>query len=549
MAIEITSLRQLDATKVAAMTAKLAQYMQERHPNVTLTRGVFHDLVLYMSAELNAAIQENIDRVRQSQSLYAISLDPTLADNEIVDQVLSNYNLTRDAGIPAVGVLTLVFNLPLQTRIPQASVFAANNVNFVPTEPYTILPPGSAIVNTGDRVMVPVGDGTYAANIVVQAETVGAAGNIKRGATVTANVVVNNTLSAFAASDFISGRDALSNADYVAKLPEALAAKTIGGRASYVALLKAQSAFQNVRHVSIMGCGDPEQQRDQHGLFPVSAGGKVDLYVQTSDSAQLRDHLLEATFLSTSANGTIWQVALDKDTAAGFYEVRRIAKPNDTTSTGYSVTQDVRGVNTTNAVFVPDMLYLAEAAYSRFQTAVIRFEDTETPTAGLVPGTSKARYTVTTIGLPLIAEINDYLTSRDVRARGADILVKAAVPCFTGISFQLATEANELISDSTLASIKQAVVDAVAAVGFSGQLHASTIESAVHKYLTGRQAVSQLDMFGRIRRPDGTTAYIRSSDLLLLPDDPGRMVTGRTTVFLTGVDDVAISTQVAGFLN
>lgn len=549
MAIEITSLSQLDPTKVASMTAKLAQYMQERHPNVTLTRGVFHDLVLYLSAELNAAIQENIDRVRQSQSLYAIAADPTLADTAIVDQVLSNYGLVRDAGTPAVGILTLVFNLPLQTKIQPDAIFAANNVNFIPTETYTILPPGSAVVNTGDRVMVPVGDGTYAANIVVKAATVGTAGNIKRGTAVTANVVVNNTLSAFAASDFISGRDALSNAEYIARLPEALAAKTIGGRASYAALLKTQAAFQNVRHISLLGCGDPEQQRDQHGLFPVSAGGKVDLYAQTSDAAQLRDHLLEATFIATSANGTIWQVTLDKDTAPGFYEIRRIAKAGDTASTGYAVVQDVRGVNLTNAVFVPDMLYLAEAAYSRFQTAVVQFEDTDTPTVGLVPGTSKAKYTVTTIGMPLIAEMNDFLTSREVRARGADILVKAAVPCFTGISFQIAVEANETVADSTLTAIKQAVVDAVANVGFSGQLHASTIESAVHKYLTGRQAVSQLDMFGRIRRPDGTMAYIRSSDLLHLPDDPGRMVTGRTTVFLTSVDDVSISTHVAGFLN
>ena len=116
MAIEIASLSELDTAKVEQMIAKLSQYMQERHPEVELTRGVFHDLVLYFNGMLNAAIQENIDRVRQSQSLYAITQNPALAEPAIVDQVLSNYNLTRDNGTPATGVLTLLFLQPCRPR-------------------------------------------------------------------------------------------------------------------------------------------------------------------------------------------------------------------------------------------------------------------------------------------------------------------------------------------------------------------------------------------------------------------------------------------------
>jgi hypothetical protein len=498
---------------------------------------------------LNAAIQENIDRIRQSQSLYAITQNPALAETTIVDQVLSNYNLTRDNGTPAVGVVTLVFNLPSTTRLTPTAIFTANDVQFVPTETFTALPPGSAENNAGDREMIDVGDGTYAINITVRALTVGAAGNIRRGTTVTPNFVANNTLEAFAASDFVEGRDPLTNEEYIQKLPEALAAKTIGSRASYAATIKAQPAFQNIKHLSVLGCGDPEQQRDQHSLFPISGGGKVDIYAQTSNYAQERDRLLQATFISTSANGTIWQVTLDKNTAAGFYEVLRIAKPDDATSSGYAIVTDVRGVDTSDALFVPDMRYLHETAYTRYQTAVIRFEDTDTPTAGLVPNVNKAYYNVRTVSLPLIAELNDFLTTRDNRPRGTDLLIKAAVPCFTKISFQIRTEANDTFTDATIAEIKQAVVDAVATVGFSGQLHASIIDSAVHKYLSGRQAVSKIDMFGRIRRPDGTTVYVRDPAVLTIPNDPARLVTGRTTAFLVGVPDVSVSVVAAGFLN
>ena len=549
MAIEIASLSELDTAKVEQMIAKLSQYMQERHPEVELTRGVFHDLVLYFNGMLNAAIQENIDRVRQSQSLYAITQNPALAEPAIVDQVLSNYNLTRDNGTPATGVLTLLFNLPTTTRLAAATLFTANQIQFATTQLFTALPPASQPTNAGDRVMIDVGDGTYAINITVQALTAGTAGNIRRGTPVTASFMLNNTLAAYATSDFVDGREPLTNEEYIKKLPEALAAKTIGGRASYAATIKAQPAFQNIKHLSVLGCGDAEQQRDQHSLFPVSGGGKIDIYAQTSSYAQEQDHLLQATFISTSANSTLWQVTLGKNLAAGFYEVRRVSKADDRTSAGYTIVTDVRGIDTSDALFLPDMRYLHETAYTRYQTAVIRFEDTDSPVAGLVPNVTKAYYSVRTVGMPMIAELNDFLTTRDNRPRGTDILVKAAVPCFTKIEFQIRTETNESFTAAEITAIKQSVVTAVFTVGFSGQLNASIIDSAVHKYLSGRQAVSKIDMFGRIRRPDGSTTYVRDPSTLTIPNDPARLVTGRTTAFLVGVDDVSVSVVAAGFLN
>lgn len=56
MALQIASLTELDTTKIDAMFATFTQLMQERHPDVELTRGVFHDLVLYFNSVLNAAV-------------------------------------------------------------------------------------------------------------------------------------------------------------------------------------------------------------------------------------------------------------------------------------------------------------------------------------------------------------------------------------------------------------------------------------------------------------------------------------------------------------
>ena len=549
MPISVTDLNNLDAAKVASVVATLTQLVQERHPEIELTRGVFHDLVLYFNGLLNTAVQENIDRVLQSKSLLAITQDPTLADTDLVDQVLSNYNLTRDNGTPATGVITVIFNLPTSTAITTAGRFTANGVQFATTDNFTVLPPTATPTSSTDRVMIPVGDGTYAANITVVAATTGTAGNVKRSTKLQPNFVPNNVLDIFATSDFISGRDALTNAEYLTKLSAGLAAKTIGGRKSYEAVIYNQTAFKNTLHVSVLGCGDAEQQRDQHSLFPVSGGGKVDIYAQTNSYAQTVDHLLDATFVRISPNGGVWQVALPRDTAPGFYEVSRVSKPKDTTSTGFAVVNDVRGADLASSSFVPDIQLLMESAYTRYQTAVIQFEDTVTPVGPLVPNVTKAKYAITTVGLPLIGELSDFMIDRDIRPRGTDVLVKAAVPCFTKISFQVRTEVSTTLDDTTIAAMKAAIVSAISKVGFSGQLHASLITGVAQNFLSGRQAISEIDMFGRIRRPDGSMAYVRDSAVLTIPNDPARLVTGRTTAFLVGADDISISSVAAGFLS
>jgi hypothetical protein len=547
MALEIGSLSELDSGKIDAMFATFTQLMQERHPEVELTRGVFHDLVVYFNAALNASVRENIDRVLASNSLLSISTNPELANDTLVDKVLANYNLTRDTGKQAVGEATLVFNSDTQTTILESIVFSADGIQFQPTQTFTALPTGSIPADDSQRVMIAAGDGSYVVNILLRAVAVGVAGNIRRGTKLVPDNIINNTAQAFAAVDFISGAEPLTNAEYLSKLSAGLASKAIGGRQNYIAQIRNQAAFTNIPHLSILGCGDVEQQRDQHSLFPISGGGKIDIYAQTNHDAQEQEHTLEAVYVGPGQSGTSWQVVLDRNTAPGFYEVVRIAKPLAPNETGYAITQDIRNFDLSDLDFIPDVVSVPEAAYTRYQTAVIRFEDTDTQPGTLVPQTSRAIYSVTTTGLPLIDELQDYMSDRDVRSRAADVLVKAAVPCFTKISFEIRKGANDPAIDT--APVKTALVAAIREIGFTGQLHASTISGVVHQFLSGRAALGAIDMFGRIRRPDGSIQYVRDNTLLQIPNDPTRLVTGRTTAFLIGEEDIEISFVAAGFTN
>lgn len=549
MPLQIQNLSELSPAQVEQMFQTLTQLMQERHPEVELTRGVFHDLVLYFNSVLNATVRANIDRVLQSKSLLKITQNPALSEPELVDEVLSNFNIQRGSGTFASGEATIIFLQPTTTIVPAGLRLSADGVLFFPTTEFTAVPPGSPVSSAADRQMVAVGDGTYAVNINIAAVVAGVGGNIKRGTKLVPDFSLNNAVEIYATNDFVNGASPPTNEEYIAKLPDALAAKTIGGRASYVATIRKQPGFEKIKHVSVVGFGETEQKRDQHSLFPISGGGRVDIYLQTYGRYQTKDNILSAVYIGESETelGTIWQVQLDKNVAPGFYEITRVAGLTDTGATGYQILLQTRGYNFDNEDFVPDIIGREEGAYSRYQTAVVRFLDPNTTAAGLTPLQSKANYAVTTTLMPLVDQVQDFISSRDVRARAADVLVRAAVPCFTKISFTIRKDAASVTPD--IAAIKTAIVEAVSNVGFSGQLHASLISGVVHKFLTGKQAVGAIDLFGRILRPDGEETFVRDNTILQIPHDPLRLVTGKTTAFLTTEDDISISVSLAGFTN
>lgn len=546
MAIQISSLTDISPARIENMFATLSQLMQERHPEIELTRGVFHDLVLYFNSVLGSAMQENIDRVLYSNSLQKISENPALADDDVVDQVLSNYNLTRDRGTKASGTITLVLPNAVSTVVASTTRLTAGTVVFNPTAAFRILPPGVVPSDEYDRNMTPVGDGTYTATLPVLAEEAGVAGNIRRGTKMLPDFIPNNVTDIYAAVDFIDGRDAPTNAEYISKLAPALAAKTIGSRQSYIAAIKNETTFANIPHISVLGCGDAEQHRDQHGLIPISGGGKVDIYVQSALYQQERDYVMDALYVGPGPVGTIWQLVFDRDRCPGMYEVVRIAKLGEANSSGYGITSDTRGADLLRLDFVPSIKYVYEAAYTRYQWANIQFNDTDTaPLSTYTPGVTRVKYAVRTSAMPLIAELQDHLSDRDIRARAADVLVRAAVPCFTKIEFQIRKDLNE--ADPDITAIKQAVSAKISSLGFTGQLHASQIAGVVQPLLIGKQALSAIDMFGTIRRPDGKILYVRDPAVLRIPNDPLHLVTGRTTVFLTRPEDVSVVTVYAGF--
>jgi hypothetical protein len=540
MGLKVASIDELDPALVMAAQDQLSQLIQERYPDVELTRGVIHDVVLFLHAISGGVNQTEINRVLESRSLLAIQANPLLADTELVDHILSNYLITRKTGTRARGNITIVVEGDATMVIASDALYTANGLNFRTDTSIIARPPGTVTTDPGDRVLEPRGDGTYEFSVPATAEDVGETYNIRINTKLTPEPQPPpRFVTAFSSDDFTGGNANETNTQLVTRMEAGIAAKVTAGRINIAALIRSQAVFADMKNISIIGYGDPEMERDQHWIFPVSGGGRIDIYCQMDSLPFTVAIKRNARLIEKRTADSIWQFTIHRDDAPGFYEVaavRRVTDPTDIA--GFEVISDVRGWDFDDDVWRPDIKYVEEAAYTRYQTAVIRFVDNATPVSTLTVG-DEVEYSVNILTQQRVGGVQEFLAGSGHRHLAADILVKSAVPCFVSINFDIIKDTGE--SSPDLDAIKVAIADRVNNLNFPGSLYVSQVLDVVHNYLTGTQAVGPVDMHGLIRRPDGSTAVIRNSTILAIPNSPSTLVTPRTTAFILYPEDIGLN--------
>ena len=540
---EITDLTQLDSTDVNDVLDRLATQLQELNPDLDLRRGVFKDTLAYYHAILETAIRTNLERYQSARSLQQIEADPSLADDNVVNEVLSNWGVTRKPGTLASGSVTIELTANQSVIIPAGLVFEANGLSYSATGTFTARTNAAQVSNTNDRLLVQLSNGNYAFVIEVQAAEIGSEYKLNAGDLIIPNRVIANYATSFATSSFSDGQNAETNAELINELQLGIAAKTLSNRVNMQAWLREYEAYSSVTNQSIVGYGDAEMLRDQHTIFPVSYGGRADWYIRGQQPLQRASQTISAVLVEIGAgtNTSTWQFSLGKDVFPGFYEISLIRRETDADlNSGFEITLDSRGNDLTGSGFIPDITTVAEGAYSAFQTTTIRFTDTVTPTAGLTVGDT-ATYVYDITGVPHISGIQSLVSSRDHRSYAADALIKAPVPCFVQVSFTINKAAGDAEPD--INGIKNAVVATVNETGFIGRLDGSRIVDVVHNFIQNDVSVTDLDLFGRIRNPDGSVQYVRDADSLVVPDQPEKMVTANTVQFYSEVSNISVNVQ------
>lgn len=542
--LNVAHLDALDPTKVAQCQAFITQLVQERNPAIDAKRGPVHDIILYFSAILAAWNQGNLDLVNQSMSLQAIQSNPTLADPTLVAAVLSSFGITPLAAAPASGPVVIEVSALQPVTIAANQIFVANGLQFAAVQAYSARTSAALVQGPNDVALTPLSNGNYAFTIQVTALTPGSASTLlKNTLVVPQGQPPQAFVTAYAGADFTGGIDQETNAQVILRMQLGMAAKTLSGRTNMLALLKEASNYPLVTGASVIGFGDPEMLRDQHTIFPMSLGGKLDWYVRTQPLPQQMLYNLPATLIAAAGDGYgIWQIALNRAQFAGGYDVQIVQTGAIVLGTGYAVQSDVRQADLTDPPPLPDIVGAVEAAYSAYQTAIIQFKDSDTPIVGLTVGTTVRNYDVTVRGMPQIAAIQGSMGARGVRPPAHDLLVKAPIPCFVSVGFTINIKNGD--PQPNVAAIANAIATAVNNYGFTGRLPASLVAEIAQQNLSGSESLSAVNLLGRIRRPDGSYKVLASREAILVPTESGTLVSPRTVAFFLQPADVGIAVQI-----
>lgn len=538
------SIKDLDSSSVEQAEAALAQFIRDELPSADLAKGrVLYDLLIRPAALFHALNDANMDRLRRSMSIQQISQDPTLANDDIVDGVLSNLLLTRDVGASATGQVRIVITSRVTTPVDSDLVLTANGNDYTPVRAFVGVTSQAGLVNTGSRLIVERADGLFEFIIDVEAVDPGLEANVAEGTRFTASRAINRLVDISAASDFSGGRATESNAALAARAQQGLSPRVLSGRSHIEALLRSQ--FPEIESLSIIGFGDAEMRRDAHNLLGVSSGGKVDIYARTAQAPQRVIIELEAS-MTDVAEKTL-SVTIGRDTAAGVYEVLGIYRADDSPFTlddnepsmvdSLEIVSVAWATNLTadNGVFVPDVETDEEASFTRYRQAVVTFKD---PDSTLLTG-EKAPYQFYLLQMPNIAELQDFVNDRGRRGPASDYLVKAPVPAICAVGIRVLTRNIEEVDTS---AVLNAVVRRVNQLGFSiGKLPGSVIIDAAQGQLPEDAILDlPLNLFATLHLPDGSKIRLSGTDELSVPDTGFASVSSRTVGWFLRTTDVDI---------
>lgn len=524
---------------VAEGTQFVRDFLLNKYPDFDLspTRALY-DLLVRPQAELSAYAQTNLNHYRQAASLQAIVENPEAFTEEDVDRVLGNFRIDRYEGSKAQGTVTIILDADRTVSVPAGATFTGAGLTFMATS--TFISTSGAISTIYDRPLTQLSDGTWAFSITVEAAEIGEKYELKQGTDMVWTQPAAGYLQAYVESDFAGGTDQESNTELIQQLDAGLAAKAMAGRVNIRALVR--DSFPTARDISIIGMGDSEMLRDSHNIFGIKTGGKSDIYARTNNS--LVEQTITKSCTLVDWDDKIFQASIQRNDYPGFYLIQSIYPVDRTGITGsLDITSEVRDVDLTDLPYVaPEIVGITEGAYTRFQTAVVQFQDLDADVSGMSIG-DKKDYKLELSGIPFIDDIQDLVAGRAIHNPQGDTLVRAPIPMLISVSMQVdyVTGDEEVDVDA----VKNAVAEAINAIDFSlGKVPGSLIIDAAHDVLTGRSSVREpLDLMGVLRLPSGESRVYRSTTQIVVPEIDEEGVSSRNTSFYTDASAIEVAVR------
>ena len=419
------------------------EYYTALYPTFNWSYGSFmYEQVIRPNAIFAASQEQDLGTLRSNFSLYAISLQ-TSPDAALAASLASNFRISPNSGTAGSGELAIYSLQATTIYIRAGSVFSAGSQQLTVAKTYVGVFDTAVYQNTEDteyRTMTQVGD-EYVFIIPVSTAT-SSVESIAEGIEVSMPNKPVQVDRIVVSSAITGGTAAESTKDLVNRAATGVTARVPSGNKHL------ESLFKNIPDVTVFsqksfGMHDPECLRDRNVML-ISMGGRVDAYCKTSQIPATRT--ITKPGIRTGAD--TWTIQLPAADALGFYYISKIASAasNQVVTNQDEIAMTYRYEIPDNNQ--PEIISAVTARYSVYQAATFSFQF-----PGIV-GTT-ANFLVSMITMPNLLTLQNYVNLADVRNEANDVLIRAPVPCFIGVSVNILRATGN--TDVTAAMIQTAI--------------------------------------------------------------------------------------------
>jgi hypothetical protein len=520
------------ATKQEIILATLANIVNEYDPTVDTGPGPVRSMLLSPATRLIEYIEDAVSAVIERYDLSQLS---QITDEATLIDIANRYGVVRNVAGIASGVVTVVLDASFPVVIPAGTLITSQGGDYVTPTSYVFRTSFSSVINSNDRLLIQNADGTYSANITVNAVQPGSVANLTRGQTLTLADAIPHVIDLYAAQDFTGGEDLDTGSSLLEKISNSLVKPGTESAFSIKSLIQHSTAFPATVAVSVVGAVDQELRRDKLNALGVG-GGMADVYVRTRKGPSTIQITKTATLVSEINGIKTWKVKISKDDFPGWWDIVEIISANNQQADLISETRYVELSPEQGQLtpYIPDPSF---GIYSAFQVADVVVE-----TSDAVVSDS---FVLSLRGMPDIANIQRLLGSRDFRAVGGDLLVKAPIPCFVSINIEIEQTSTSAVIPADVDFITK-VVDTVNSTGFIGKLYASNIAEAIAGF---GYTVTKVTMLGTTYLSDGSQRKSVSEFFIEAPVVYPAQTSWRTVIFVTSPDQVSITKRTPNAAN
>ena len=523
-------LADIDLALLAEYEEIVKEYFIKIYPDRNWNTGsqMYENIVRPMAITM-ASQETDLETLRRS---YALSLLTAQAspDPAMVAAIASNFRLTSMTGRPASGELVAYTALSSNTYIYAGTQFTVGGITLVTEKTYIGTDTADVYTDAADVVYVqyvPIGD-LYAFTFPV-VSTVNTALAVGEGQEAVMSSQNTQIQRVEVASAIGGGAEDESASGLAAQAAEGVTARVPSGDAHLRALLQAYTSV-NVMSMASFGIGDPEMLRDRNNVFLFSGGGRVDCICRT---AQL-PAISSVTRTATALGDDRWALSIEAEDCPGFYHIVRIEQAGVVRqiTNQDEIDMEFRAVQEDGG---PEVFSGTTARYSIYQAASIEFT---------FPGVAGATadFTVYTMVMPQLATLQAYVNRADVRNEAQDVLIRAPVPCFVGLSAKVLKPAETTAAEAAIQAVVATALNALP-IG-AGAVTAAYVVQAVTAAYPDFKVDFPILFTSRTYMPDGTVLYDSTPyGKISARVDAVQGVSVRNTVFLCLPEDVNITLE------